>query len=303
MVAEEFALRESQSNDAPPRDGNIRWLAGSLLAGTGVAIAALAYGFFIEPRRLTVEEVCLPVPHLAPPLEGYRIAQLSDLHCGASRNWLPHLRRAVQKANGLRADLIVLTGDLVDRTSDVSACVQALSGLHARHGIIAVLGNHDYYGSPRRPGLLVQALRDRGMVVLRNEIYSVAAGVPLHIVGLDDAHTGHEKLVQVLNLLPRQRGVRLLLSHYPDVVERLSPGTCDLVLAGHAHGGQIRLPLLTHLARRYHVRTAYSHGLYHVDGTPLYVNRGLGMLFPQARFLSPPEVTCLTLRAAKPPSS
>lgn len=272
-------------------------MLGPALLCAGVAISALAYGFLIEPRRLVDEEVDLAIPRLAPALDGFRIVQLSDLHCGASRDWLPLLRRAVAKANDLRADLIVLTGDLVDKTSDVQVCVETLAALRATHGVIVVLGNHDYYGSPRRPVVLARALRDSGMVVLRNELYCLSAGAPVHVVGLDDAHTGHDKLVQVLNLLPRQRGLRLLLSHYPDVVERLSPGTCDLMLAGHAHGGQIRLPLLTHLARRYHVRTAYSHGLYHVDGTPLYVNRGLGMLFPQARFLSPPEVTCLTLRA------
>lgn len=265
------------------------------MAGVG-AVAALVYAFFIEPRRLVVERQRIPVAELPPALEGLRVAQLSDLHCGASSGWESHLRRAVKAANALHPDLVVITGDLVDRTSDIAPCIEILSALCASHGVVTVLGNHDYYGSPRRPALLVQALRGAGIVVLRNELYRIAVDdTALYLIGLDDAHSGHDKLVQVLNLLPRQRGVRLLLSHYPDVVERLAPGTCDLVLSGHAHGGQILLPLLSYLATRYHVRTAYSRGLYLVDGTRLYVNRGLGMLFPQARFLSAPEVTCFTL--------
>lgn len=267
------------------------------VAGGGAALAAgvVAYAAVVEPRRIVVDRVCLPIADLAPELESLTLVQLSDMHCGPSRRWPTHLRRAVQIANELRPDLIMLTGDYADDTSIVPQCAAILSELRAPRGVVAVFGNHDYYGSPRRPHVLSEALRGAGIVVLHNEVYEVAARAPLQIVGLDDAYTGHDKLTVALERLPRRRGVRIMLSHYPDVVERLAPGTVDVVLSGHAHGGQIRLPLLSHLVRRHHVHTSYSHGMYDVDGVRLYVNRGLGSSFPQVRLFSPPEVTHLTL--------
>lgn len=277
-----------------------RWGRRVIVAGAVSGVAALAagvavYAAVIEPRRIVVDRVCLAIHDLAPQLDGLTLVQLSDLHCGPSRRWPTHLRRAVRIANELRPDLIVLTGDFADDTSIVPQCAAILSELRAPRGVVAVFGNHDYYGSPRRPHVLLEALRHAGIVVLRNEVYEVATRAPLQIVGLDDAYSGHDKLTLALERLPRHRGVCIMLSHYPDVVERLAPGTVDLMLSGHAHGGQIRLPLLTHLVRRYHVHTSYSHGMYDVDGVRLYVNRGLGSSFPQVRLFSPPEVTHFTL--------
>jgi predicted MPP superfamily phosphohydrolase len=217
------------------------------------------------------------------------------MHCGPSARWRDHLARAVEIANGLSPHLICLTGDFTDDTAIVDECVGILSGLRARHGVVAVMGNHDYYGAPQRSRMVEAALLACGFTVLRNEVFEVAARSPLYVAGLDDAYSGHDKLATLMGRLPSCRYPRVLLSHYPDVVERLAPGTVDLVLSGHVHGGQIRIPFLVSLVRRHHVHSSYSHGLYDVEGTALYVNRGLGSSFPQARFCSPPEVTHLTL--------
>lgn len=272
--------------------------AGAVCGGVALAAAALAYGFLVEPRRVVVERVRVPVAGLAPELAGFTLVQLSDLHCGARRGhggWTAHLSRAVQIANELRPDLIVVTGDFVDDTRVVPACMALLAELRAPRGVIAVLGNHDYYGAPLRPHAIVDALREIGIVVLRNDVFAVDGRLPLQIVGLDDAYTGHDKLPQALERLPRRHGTRIMLSHFPDVVDRLAPGTIDLVLSGHVHGGQIRLPLLTYVVTRLHAGASYERGRYVVGDTTLYVNRGLSSDVPQIRFLSPPEVTHITL--------
>jgi predicted MPP superfamily phosphohydrolase len=266
-----------------------------MMVGAVAGAALMTYAWYIEPRRIVVDRITVPVQGLAPELDGFTLVQLSDMHCGPSDRWRDHLERAVAIANSLNPHLICLTGDFTDDTGIVHECATILAALHARHGVIAVLGNHDFYGVPRRSRMLEAALRDVGITVLRNEVFEVAARSPLHVVGLDDAYSGHDKLALVLERLPRCRHPRVMLSHYPDVVERLAPGTIDLVLSGHVHGGQIRIPLLVSLVRQHHVHSSYSHGLYDVDGTLLYVNRGLGSSFPQARFFSPPEVTHFTL--------
>jgi predicted MPP superfamily phosphohydrolase len=265
------------------------------MAGALAGTALLTYACYIEPRRIVVERVSVPVQGLDAELDGFTVVQLSDMHCGPSKRWRDHLARAVTIANGLSPHLICLTGDYTDDTGIVDECVGILSRLRARYGVIAVLGNHDYYGAPRRSRTVETALRESGITVLRNEVFEVAARSPLYVAGLDDAYSGHDKLAALLGRLPGCRHPRILLSHYPDVVERLAPGTVDLVLSGHVHGGQIRIPLLVSVVRHHHVHSSYSHGLYDVEGTYLYVNRGLGSSFPQARLCSPPEVTHITL--------
>ncbi len=272
-----------------------RLVHGGMVLGALAGTTLLTYACFVEPRRIVIDRVRVPVRDLAPDLEGFTLVQLSDMHCGPSARWRDHLDRAVEIANGLSPHLICLTGDYTDDTAIVHECVGILSRLRARHGVVAVLGNHDYYGAPQRSRMVEAALREGGITVLRNEVFEVAARSPLYVAGLDDAYSGHDKLAALLGRLPRCRHPRVLLSHYPDVVERLAPGTVDLVLSGHVHGGQIRIPFLVSLVRRHHVHSSYSHGLYDVDGTALYVNRGLGSSFPQARLCSPPEVTHITL--------
>jgi predicted MPP superfamily phosphohydrolase len=263
----------------------------------GLAVAAF-YAFLLEPRRIVVEHRTIALPNLLAELTGFTLLQLSDFHAGNRRGWEARLRRVVRTANDLRPDLIALTGDFVNRTAVIPACMAVLAELRATHGTIAVFGNHDYAGSPRRTSCLAAALADVGITLLRNDVYVVPTRASLVVVGLDDACTGHDKPAVALSRLPRVRGTRIMLSHYPDAMEALSPRTVDLVLSGHTHGGQIGVPLLGRLAGSLRARTAYLAGLYDVDGTVLYVNRGIGTSFPGARFLAPPELTCITLEPA-----
>lgn len=273
----------------------IRRFAAGIAAGAGASAIVLGYACLLEPGRIKVEQWICRVRRLDPQLDGFIVAQMTDLHCGSRRRWLDHLRRAVELVNASNPDLVALTGDMVTETPHVVECARALQGLRARFGVVAVLGNHDFYGPPTRHLSVSHALSSAGITVLDNDVYEVAGPPPLLVIGLNDAYTGHDKVTAVPRKLSVVSGARIVLSHYPDIVEWLAPGTADLVLSGHAHGGQVGIPGLSQAVARFHAHSRYAGGPYVVDGTPLYVSRGLGTGVPGGRLLSPPEITLIRL--------
>jgi predicted MPP superfamily phosphohydrolase len=194
---------------------------------------------------------------------------------------------------------VAITGDFVTRRPEASATdlAQALAGLRARDGVVAVLGNHDYWGNP---GIVREALRAAGVRELPNTVYTLErAGATLHIAGVDDVLARRARLDDVLAQLPRE-GAAILLAHEPDFADRAAAtGRFDLQLSGHTHGGQVALPLLgppllPPLGRR------YPSGRYQVGGMVQYTNRGIGMVRPFVRFNCRPELTIHTLTTSQP---
>jgi predicted MPP superfamily phosphohydrolase len=261
-------------------------------------MAALLYGTRIERHsvRLTSREI--EVAGLPPAFDGYCIVQLSDFHAGG-RGWSPDtLQRAVHLAMEQRANLIALTGDYVENSEAIIACKPLLSPLRASDGVLAVLGNHDYGDHGVRVPALVHMLEDIGVRVLRNAAHRVRRdSQELWIVGVDDAHSGHDYLPRALRGVPSDTRP-VMLVHYPDFAWRLFPDRWAVVLSGHAHGGQIRLPLLEWYARHRVASTRFSHGLYRVNRTPVFVTTGIGTSGRPIRLLAPPEVAVIRLRAA-----
>ncbi|MFC4639217.1 metallophosphoesterase [Deinococcus hohokamensis] len=258
----------------------------------GTAGAAQTYRF-----GLTREQHALP--GLRAPL---RIAFLTDLHygpfirAGSVRAW-------VQAANAERPDLVLLGGDYLDIEPghDAGPLLDELRALRAPLGVYGVWGNHDYgsFGEGR-PGLdwtvyreaLRRAFAGVGITVLRNEGRAVRED--LYLAGLDDLTRGEPALGAALRGA-RQTGATLLLSHNPDVLPDLLPGA-GLVLCGHTHGGQVRLPGLGAplVPSRYGQR--YAMGWVRgAHDTPAYVSRGLGVTGAPIRVLCEPELTLLTL--------
>jgi predicted MPP superfamily phosphohydrolase len=280
-----------------------RSAAPALVVAGGMAAlgAAAVDGFLLEPRHVLPSYHTVALCGLPPALDGFRIAQLTDLHVGA-RYWRPEITvRAVEVANSLAPDLVVITGDFADSSTGAIVCAEYLAALRAPHGVVAVLGNHDYYGNRRRPGLVVRALESIGVRVLLNASCPIErGGARLWLAGVDDGRLRRADVARALSGIPPGEGPCILLSHYPDVADTLRPRQVDLVLSGHTHGGQVNLPVLGRLACRRNARSRFVAGFYDVGGAQLFVSRGIATIGIPARLFCLPEVPLLRLAAGGP---
>lgn len=264
--------------------------AATLVGVTAVGAVSIAAGN--EANDPVVEHVTIPVRNLAPALEGFTIVQLSDFHLYPYTK-LDLIHRSVQLANNLRPGVIVLTGDYVWR--DVEAIhdlAPALARLNARHGVFAIIGNHDIWTDVR---VVKGALTSAGLPILDNQGLTLQEGNGrLYLAGLDDGWSGHADLEAALVGAPAEVPI-VLLVHEPDLADRYSlSGRIALQLSGHSHGGQIRLPGKGALALP-ELGTKYDMGLYRVRDMWLYTNRGLGCIIEPFRFNCAPEITHFTL--------
>lgn len=245
---------------------------------------------------LTHEAVALPVAGLHPALAGFKIVQLSDLHFMPFTP-LSLIQEAVTAANALQPDLIVLTGDYVTHDAEtIFGMTKVLAQLNARYGVFAVLGNHDTRAGAR---IVRQGIGEAGITVLHNRGLALTVGTgTLNLAGVDDCLWGHPDLNAALDGLDAAAPT-LLLAHEPDVIDNFSrDGRVTLQLSGHTHGGQVRLPILgTPVLPR--LGEKYVAGLYQVNDSRLYVNRGVGMVSLPIRFNCPPEITAITLCAVE----
>lgn len=254
---------------------------------------AVYYATRIEPESTEVKYVPLKLPRLGKAFRNYTIAHISDIHMG---DWMneARLRPTIDLVNTLRPDMIVITGDFVNRTTPpvMASLIEPLSALYAPDGKFAVLGNHDHCYSPRRVRAL---LAECGIMELRNTVHTIQRGdEKLHVAGIDDVVYQQDNLDAVLEALPDD-GAAILLAHEPDFADiSAATGRFDLQLSGHTHGGQIRIPFLgAPVLPSYGQR--YTAGLSHVGTMAVYTNRGLGMIPPFVRFNAPPEINVFIL--------
>jgi predicted MPP superfamily phosphohydrolase len=274
-----------------------RWL--------GRGWARLTYAVCVEPTWLELNQLNIPIAGLPPGLNGFRIVQLSDFHCG--RQVTPaYLSEAVDLAVAQQGDVIVLTGDFVHKGyRHVERVAEVLGRLRAPLGVYAVLGNHDYsvrnaLGLRRYRRLwrvITAALSARGIRVLHNEAVTLLRDqAMLNLAGVADLWSRACDLDRALTGL----GTNLpcvVLAHNPCTIERLRPEQrCDLMLSGHTHGGQINLPRLGRITLSRNGKR-FAAGLYRHGNTHLYVHKGVGFGI-RIRYGVRPEVAVLHLRSA-----
>jgi predicted MPP superfamily phosphohydrolase len=293
----------------PNRDGNTngrnRWLLAGSAGLAGIAGLA-AYAYAVEPRRLQVVRYRLGVAELPAQLAGVRIVHLTDFHLGMRPTRWRTLRRAVAATVAEAPDLIAVTGDMTHdgvwtRGGDLFARLAAAAPT------VAVLGNHDHHASPAATEEIVARLEQVGVRVLRNTHATVAVrgGVgELVVVAVDDPHLDYDNLgaaMSGLSITPEPDRPALLLGHVPDIVDQAPADRFFLTLAGHTHGGQVRLSPLKRFSPLEVPMIAggldsrYPRGTHVVNGNPLFVSNGLGLSGAPFRFLAPPQVARFTL--------
>ena len=317
----------------------LRWL---LLGGFAVALLLLIWGTLIEPRLIIEEEEVAPIPHLPPVWDGQRVALIADPQVGLWLSNTGTVRRVVARLVKMRPAAVFIAGDFVyepmeseqkqkreeqiesdahrqqalDETKRVTGLLRPLTT--AGIPTYAVLGNHDYaVESPatshltRRAKLVRDAVEAMGIRVLINEAIKLpppgathAAERPqddLWLVALGAHVPGKDHARQALAQLPDD-AARIVLMHNPDSFAKLPAGSAPLALAGHTHGGQIKLPwlLLRRILGRVNKERPQMSGWiedYGQPGNRLYINRGIGFSRLPIRFNAPPEITIFTLRA------
>lgn len=289
----------------PKKTATFAWFHGIAALLLLAAASVFYYARYTEPNLLRLQNVSIDAASVTPDLDGIRIVQISDIHLG--RFYSPDkLQSLVTRINGLKPDMIVFTGDLIDNFANdpVSGSIAPiLSQMNAPLGKFAVYGNHDQGGGAKRPYARIMAYS--GFKLLVNEHQTLSIGrSKLVVAGVDDFLLGSPDLTKTLSGIDRNAFV-LLLAHEPDVADRLGKYPVDLQLSGHSHGGQVQLPgygpLYTPpLARK------YTEGLYtfHADSRrplQLYVNRGIGTTRLPFRLDSVPECTIITLKQPASP--
>ncbi len=265
------------------------------LLGGGFALGSLALGrgLYWEPRDFEIKEVALPLAKI-PPGRELRIVHLSDLHIRTFHRYFEKVAAAV---NRLRPDIILLTGDYLERSRNLKGVKRFLRLLRSAKGVFAVQGNWEYWARLEGENLRRHFARAGTRLLINQRDDLNLHQVPLSILGLDYPSTA-DNLIRLQQQTDPMR-VNLLLSHVPAFDHHLLGGTEDLILCGHTHGGQVRLPWLPpfYLPR---FSAPFVAGLYRVgpQQTPLYVNRGIGTSAFPVRFLCRPEITLLRLHAA-----
>ena len=267
-----------------------------------LGLLVTAWGFWSARRTARVVRVDVPIAGLPKALHGFTVAQISDIHVGPTIKHA-YLSRIVARVNALGADMVAITGDLVDgRVAELQQHVQPLAALKSTHGTFFVTGNHEYYSGAHA---WIDALRDLGLTVLMNE----------HVV-LNHHKAGHEQALMVVAGVadfgahhfdkshqsdpaaavrgaPMHASLRMLLAHQPRSAHAASEAGFDLQLSGHTHGGQF-WPW-NHFVQ---FQQPFTAGLNKLKDLWVYTNSGTGYWGPPKRFGVPSEITHLRLVSA-----
>jgi uncharacterized protein len=275
------------------------WITPSAQASLLLTLFITSAGMIIARRSPGIVEVRIPVTGLPPALHGFSIAQISDVHVG------PTIKRGfvegiVRRVNDLNADLIAVTGDLVDGSvQQLSVHTAPLAGLAARHGAFFVTGNHEYYSGERA---WTEEIRRLGMHVLKNEhVVLKHDGASLVLAGVTDfsAHrfdpAQRSDPAAALSGAPADAGARILLAHQPSSATAAAQAGFDVQISGHTHGGQFwPWNLFVHFFQ------PFTGGLHRLKNLWIYVSRGTGYWGPPNRFGVPSEITRIRLVPAAP---
>lgn len=291
-----------------------KWLKRiGLVIGAFILLIAvfLSYAYFIEPRQFVVVEETLAVPNWSPKLNGLRVVTIADIHTGSNYAPPERIRYVVEQTNAQNPDVIVLLGDYVseakwdrearnkpegtDRTElkvPVETIAESLKGFKAKHGVFAIIGNHDWYHNEQKIHRTLEEIA--GITVLNNEIAEIDVyGETLRIWGIEDLWRNRQVPVAAYDALIDKKNI-IAITHNPDSLLS-SPAGISIMFSGHTHGGQLNWPIFGPKAVFNDPRFMDGHTV--VDGKHVYVSSGVGTSVIPFRFRVPPEINVITLNA------
>ncbi len=295
--------RAAGATGAPGAQGRRQFVERAAAAAVAAPFVAGAYGLLYGRLNLQVTRPRIRLAHLPKAFHGFRIAQLSDIHIGPFMSE-DQIRRYVRIANGLKPDLIALTGDFVTwDPATQQAVVQALAGLRAPFGVFGCLGNHEAWSGTEDS--ITRMLQQVGIRILRRERVSIAAsGASFNLIGVDFETRRHmgpgsqrfvPRYLEGAESLVLPDTANILMSHNPNTFDRAAELGIGLSLAGHTHGGQLALEFVSPEIAPSRLVTPYVAGWFQKPGGQLYVNRGIGTIGVPIRVGAPPEITVYEL--------
>jgi len=256
-----------------------------------IVIALLLFCSY-QNRHLETTYYTYKAEQLGADLEGYRIVQISDLH---NVKFGKNNQKLVDRIRECEPDMIVLTGDLVDSNhTNVDRAVQFVDEIVKICPVYYVTGNHEYWLEKSEYDELMDGLVSAGVVILDNQVVEISRGdAKFRLVGLDDKSLADGTLEA---LLSDEKELTVVLAHEPQYFARYAGTGVDLVLSGHAHGGQFRLPFVGGIvAPDQGFLPGYTAGEYYMNGTEMIVSRGLGNSVIPVRLFNYPEIVCVEL--------
>lgn len=263
--------------------------------GGGIIVVLLCF-FHYENHHLVVTEFTYFNESVEDFPDGYRIVQISDLHNAVfGRNH----RTLVDKITELAPDMVVITGDIIDSNhTNIDAAIDLVDQLTELYPVYYVTGNHEYWLDEDDRRRLFEEMEQAGAVLLFNEAVTVnASGGTFDLIGLDDKSLADNTLKALLSECDSET-LNIVLAHEPQYIEKYAVTDADLVLCGHAHGGQFILPLIGPVvAPDQGLFPKYTSEAYYMDDMTMFVSRGLGNSIIPVRLFNDPEVVCIDLTA------
>ncbi len=262
------------------------------------AVIFFGYACFIEPFDLRVKEETITTEKASTT----RILLFSDTHFS---DWYTteHFQTVVDKINEAEPDIVVFTGDLIDHfryyKGNIEDISTQLSLINAPLGKYAVFGNHDYGGGAEAQ--YESIMNAGGFTVLTNQYTSIEEK-NIGLIGIDDLLLGNGS-ASVCSCASTDQ-FNIVLCHEPDIADQIQEYNIDLLLSGHTHGGQVRIPIITNLGLSIFPShgNKYLSGMYSLDNsyeTKVYVTSGIGMTALPMRFLAPPDITVININSSK----
>lgn len=273
----------------PGKISRRNFITGGALAVGGMAVAA-AYSF-IEPQWIKVRKYTVPVQNLPAAFEGFTILHLSDLHDKQFGKEQVELLGLIRQQ---KYDIIAITGDLVDkRNPRLEPGLELIRGLKDKP-VYFVPGNHEWWSGYEMRDMLVRL----GVRVLENRAEKLSFGQDhIWLLGVDDPYLGKDDLQAALKETGGEAGPKVLLAHAPEIFQTAVKEKVDIVLVGHTHGGQIRIPVVgAVVVPGQGLLPKFDYGLYTGGVTRMLITGGLGESVLPIRFNMPPEIVLVTLK-------